>query len=99
MRAPAATCGLFGLKPTRGRAPLGPARFDGGGGIATVHALTRSVRASAALLDAVPGPHLGASSASPLPSRPFPHAVRQPPKPLRFPRMHTSLFAVPATPR
>jgi amidase len=84
IRSPASACGLFGLKPTRGRAPLGPARFDGGGGIATVHALTRSVRDSAALLDAVAGPELGASYASPIQVRPFLDEVQQEPKRLRI---------------
>ena len=92
IRSPAATCGLFGLKPTRGRAPLGPARFDGGGGIATVHALTRSVRDSAALLDAVAGTQPGACYASPTQSRPFLDEVRHDPAPLRIAVMPRSLF-------
>jgi amidase len=65
IRIPASLTGLFGLKPTRGRVPLGPARFDGGGGIATLHAITRSVRDSAALLDAVSGPESGATYGGP----------------------------------
>jgi Asp-tRNA(Asn)/Glu-tRNA(Gln) amidotransferase A subunit family amidase len=92
IRSPAATCGLFGLKPTRGRAPLGPARFDGGGGIATVHALTRSVRDSAALLDAVSGIEAGASYASPVQDRPFLDEVSRDPKRLRIAIMPQSLF-------
>lgn len=84
IRTPAATCGLFGLKPTRGRAPLGPARFDGGGGIATVHALTRSVRDSAALLDAVAGIEPGAPYASPVQARPYLEAAGEDPKRLRI---------------
>jgi len=84
IRTPSATCGLFGLKPTRGRAPLGPARFDGGGGIATVHALTRSVRDSAALLDVVAGIELGASYASPVQVRPYLEEAQHDPPRLRI---------------
>jgi Asp-tRNA(Asn)/Glu-tRNA(Gln) amidotransferase A subunit family amidase len=92
IRSPAGACGLFGLKPTRGRAPLGPARFDGGGGIATVHALTRSVRDSAALLDAVAGIEAGASYASPTQARPFLDETQEQPNTLRIAVMPNSLF-------
>jgi len=59
LRFPASACGLFGLKPTRARNPLGPQYGDVVGGWAVEHALTRSVRDSAALLDATAGPALG----------------------------------------
>jgi len=51
IRIPAANCGLFGLKPTRARVPMGPGRFETAGGTSVVHAITRSVRDSALLLD------------------------------------------------
>src|SRR6266850_889060 len=60
IRIPAACCGLFGLKPTRARVPMGPHAGEGWGGMSTAHAVTRSVRDSAALLDATQGPDLGA---------------------------------------
>src|SRR6266480_4833706 len=59
LRYPASACGLFGLKPTRARNPLGPEYGDAVSGGAAEHALTRSVRDSAALLDATAGPALG----------------------------------------
>jgi amidase len=59
IRIPAACCGLIGLKPTRARTPLGPDLGDVMGGLLVEHAVTRSVRDSAALLDATAGPDLG----------------------------------------
>jgi amidase len=71
IRIPASCCGLFGLKPTRGRTTLGPALGDVMGGLVCEHALTRSVRDSAALLDAVHGPGPGDPYFAPPPARPF----------------------------
>ena len=59
IRIPASCCGLFGLKPTRARNPMGPGYGDAGSGLAVEHAVTRSVRDSAALLDATSGPAPG----------------------------------------
>lgn len=59
IRIPASCCGLFGLKPTRARITAGPEGGEGLAGLASQHAVTRSVRDSAALLDATAGPMPG----------------------------------------
>lgn len=71
IRVPAACCGLFGLKPSRGRMPMGPYRTEGWGGFSINHAISRSVRDSAALLDATHGIELGARYDAPQPERPY----------------------------
>jgi amidase len=71
IRAPAACCGLVGLKPTRGRNTMAPYAGEGLGGCSTEHAVTLSVRDCAALLDATAGPGPGDPYAAPPPARPF----------------------------
>jgi len=71
IRIPASCCGVFGLKPTRARNPHGPDYGDVWGGLVVEHALTRSVRDSAALLDVASGPDVGDPYCAPPPVRPF----------------------------
>lgn len=56
IRIPSACCGIFGIKPTRGRTPAGPDSSENWNGLAIEHVLTRTVRDSAAMLDATHGP-------------------------------------------
>jgi len=84
IRYPASACALFGLKPTRARNPLGPEYGDVLNGGAVEHALTRTVRDSARLLDATSGPALGDPYWAPPPLRPFTDEVGVDPGRLRI---------------
>jgi amidase len=84
IRIPASCCGVFGLKPTRGRNPLGPDIGEAWHGLSCDHVLTRSVRDSAAVLDATAGPDVGAPYCIPPPPRPFLDEVGTDPGKLRI---------------
>jgi amidase len=84
IRIPASCCGLFGLKPSRGRVPMGPPRTEGWGGLSVHHAVTRSVRDSAAILDATQGPEPGSRYAAPTPAESFLSQVGKAPGRLRI---------------
>lgn len=83
IRIPASACGLVGLKPTRGRNPLGPYYGDATG-LVHEHVVTRSVRDTAAVLDATAGPDVGAPYFAPPPARPFLQEVGAAPGRLRI---------------
>lgn len=83
IRIPAAYCGLFGLKPSRGRMPLGPDVSEAWNGLALPHVISRSVRDSALFLQATHGPDLGAPYGEPAGSTRFVAAVGKRPRKLR----------------
>jgi len=84
IRIPAACCGLFGLKPTRARITAGPFIGDIMGGLVNEHCVSRSVRDSAALLDATAGSMPGDPYVAPEPKRPYLEEVGASPGRLRI---------------
>lgn len=84
IRIPAACTGLFGMKPSRGRIPLGPLVTEAWNGLSTVHALSRSVRDNAVLMDLTHGRETGSRYLTSPPETSFFSAVQTAPKPLRI---------------
>ncbi len=78
IRIPAACCGIVGLKPARGRVPLGPDHGTVLLGLVAEHALTRTVRDSAAILDATQGASPGDPYVIAPPARPFSEEIGAP---------------------
>ncbi len=84
IRMPASACGLFGLKPSRGRISMGPDVGEDWAGLVARHVLTRSVRDSAGVLDALEGMVPGDPYAAPPPVRPYAEEVGADPGTLRI---------------
>ncbi len=92
VRIPASACGVFGMKPTRGRVSLAPAYGEAQFGLVTDGAITRSVRDAAALLDAIAGGAPGDPYAAPPRARPYSDELALPPGRLRVAFTRESLF-------
>jgi amidase len=90
IRIPASACGIVGLKTSRGRISLGPLAGEGWNGLAGEHVVSRTVRDSAALLDATEGYMAGDPYAAPKPERPFLSEVARAPGQLRIGFMERS---------
>ena len=82
IRIPASACGLVGLKPSQGRITVGPARAEVGLGVE--HCVSRTVRDTAVLLDAVRGPGIGDTVIAAAPERPYADEVGADPGRLRI---------------
>jgi amidase len=77
IRIPASNCGLFGLKPSRARVPLGNDQAEGLAGFSTAHAVSHSVRDSALLLDLTAGPMAGDFYSAAPASMPFAQCINE----------------------
>ena len=84
IRVPASCCGVVGLKPSRGRSTYGPQDVDIWYGSVSVFAVSRTVRDTAAFLDAVAGPITGDPYIAPAPERPWLAAIADRPRDLRI---------------
>ena len=80
IRIPSACCGVFGIKPSRGRITNAPVRAEGWGGCSTSGPIARTVRDAAWMLDVMAGPVIGDAYWAPPPEKPFIEAINTRPK-------------------
>lgn len=98
IRIPAASCGVYGLKVSRGRVPMGPFRGEGWGSLATDGVLSRSVRDTAAALDAIAGYEPGAPYTAPPAPLSYLKGLAEPPRRLRIALWREAWNGVPVAP-
>jgi len=97
IRIPASCCGLVGLKPTRARTPIGPKLGDVMNGVVIDHIVSRTVRDTAAMLDATTGPEPGDPYCAPPPSGSFLSALQRSRRPQRIGFALGDLYGNPAS--
>lgn len=93
LRIPSAYSGVFGFKPSRGRTPAGPVYMRVWLGMVVEHAISRSVRDSAAMLDVLCGPELGSPISLPKPEKTFLSQLESPPPKLRIALIEHPFFS------
>jgi Asp-tRNA(Asn)/Glu-tRNA(Gln) amidotransferase A subunit family amidase len=98
IRIPAACCGVFGFKPSRGLNPSGPDYGEAWSGLSVEHVVSRSVRDSAAVLDATAGPAPGDPYCGPVPPRSFLSETGREPGRLRVAVQRHALSGAPVHP-
>jgi amidase len=93
IRIPSACCGVFGIKPSRGRITNAPVRSEGWGGCSTSGPIARTVRDATWMLDVMAGPVVGDAYWAPPPERPFIEALKMRPRKLRLATLCETNFA------